>query len=55
VSRAPGADVVPARAWLVLILAATANILPAMNLSIMNVVYPEIQEAFPDVSPAQLS
>jgi EmrB/QacA subfamily drug resistance transporter len=36
-------------------LAATANVLPAMNLSIMNVVYRDVQEAFPDVSPAQLS
>jgi EmrB/QacA subfamily drug resistance transporter len=55
VSQAPPLDSVPARAWVVLLLAATANVLPAMNLSIMNVVYRDIQEAFPDVSAAQLS
>ena len=38
-----------------LILAATASVLPAMNLSIMNVVYRDVQEAFPHVSSAQLS
>jgi EmrB/QacA subfamily drug resistance transporter len=39
----------------VLVLAATANVLPAMNLSIMNVVYRDVQDAFPDVSAAKLS
>jgi EmrB/QacA subfamily drug resistance transporter len=48
-------DTIPTRAWLVLVLAAGANVLPAMNLSIMNVVYPDVQTAFPDVSAAQLS
>ena len=54
-SGAPPSGQVSARAWAVLLLAATANILPAMNLSIMNVIYRDIQEEFPDVSPAQLS
>jgi EmrB/QacA subfamily drug resistance transporter len=55
VSGAPPTVQVSTRAWVVLLLAATANILPAMNLSIMNVIYRDIQEEFPDVSPAQLS
>ena len=58
-SSSPGApgepDVISARAWLVLILAATSSVLPSMNLSIMNVVYRDVQDAFPDVSAAQLS
>jgi hypothetical protein len=54
VSEAPPTDQISAHAWVVLLLAAAANVLPAMNLSIMNVVYRDIQEAFPDVSAGQL-
>jgi EmrB/QacA subfamily drug resistance transporter len=48
-------DHIGARAWTVLILAGVSSALPSMNLSIMYVVYPDIQHAFPDASSAQMS
>ena len=59
-SRAVGAesahtDTVSRRAWFVLLLAGMAAVLPAINLSVMYVLYPEIQKAFPDVSAARMS
>ena len=40
---------------MVLVLSGIASVLPSINLSVMYVLYPEIQEAFPDASSAQLS
>ncbi|HEX7096938.1 MAG TPA: MFS transporter [Acidimicrobiales bacterium] len=46
---------VPRRAWVVLWLAGLSSALPALNLSVMYVLYPEIEDAFPGVSAARLS
>jgi EmrB/QacA subfamily drug resistance transporter len=48
-------DVISRRAWTVLVLAGVGSMLPAINLSVMYVVYPEIARAFPSVTSAQLS
>lgn len=52
---APIDTTIPRRAWTVLLLAGAATMLPAVNLSIMYVVYPEVARAFPSVSNASLS
>ena len=43
------------RAWRVLIVAGIAQMMPSINLSIMYVVYPELQREFTDVSAGTLS
>jgi EmrB/QacA subfamily drug resistance transporter len=48
-------DTISRRAWMILFLAGVGSMLPAVNLSIMYVVYPEIAVAFPGTSNAQLS
>ena len=45
----------PARGWAVLSLIGIATALTGINLSVMYVVYPEIQQAFPEASSAQTS
>lgn len=54
VERAAEAEV-PDRAWLVLLLACMAGFAGALDLSIVFVVFPEIEDAFPDASTALLS
>ncbi len=48
-------DRIPRRVWWVIIVAGLSQVLPAANLSIMYVVYPEIQRAFPAVGSGALS
>ena len=48
-------DQISRRVWLVVIIAGIATTLPSINLSIMYVVYPEIQRAFPKVGQGPLS
>jgi len=43
------------RVWLVVVVAGIATMLPSVNLSIMYVVYPEIEKAFPHVGTGSLS
>jgi len=46
---------VPSRAWAVLALACTAGFAGALDLSVVFVAFPEIEDAFPDASTASLS
>ena len=48
-------DHISRRVWLVVIIAGISTMLPSANLSIMYVVYPEIERAFPGVGKGQLS
>jgi hypothetical protein len=52
---APGPEPIPSHAWRILVVAGLGSTLPAITLSVMYVVYPELQKAFPGVSSAQLS
>jgi NTE family protein len=51
----PATDRIPRRVWWVIIVAGLSQVLPSANLSIMYVVYPEIERAFPDVGKGTLS
>jgi EmrB/QacA subfamily drug resistance transporter len=51
----PATDEISRRVWLVVIIAGVATMLPSVNLSIMYVVYPEIEKAFPSVGKGSLS
>ncbi len=48
-------DQISRRVWAVVLVAGICQILPSANLSIMYVVYPEIETAFPDVGKGALS
>lgn len=48
-------DEVDARAWLTLVIAATAGFMVALEITIISVAFPRIREAFPSSSPATLS
>lgn len=43
------------RTWRILLLTGVATMVPSINLSVMYVVYPEIQKAFPRASAGELS
>lgn len=48
-------DIELRRAWRVLLLAGLGSMIPAVNLSVMYVVYPELQREFTGVSAGELS
>jgi EmrB/QacA subfamily drug resistance transporter len=48
-------DTVERRAWVVLLLACTAGFAGALDLSVVFVAFPDIEDAFPDASTALLS
>ena len=49
------AETISPRAWRVLVLGSLCSFVTALNLSIMNVAFPDLRRSFPDVSAAQLS
>lgn len=51
----PSSDQLSRRVWAVIIVAGISQLLPSANLSIMYVVYPEIEKAFPDIGKGALS
>lgn len=52
---APSEPEVPKRAWVVLLLACMAGFAGALDLSVIFVAFPDIEDAFPDASTALLS
>ena len=48
-------DVVPRRAWIVLLVVSVATFQSVMSLSIMNVAMPDLQRSFPGVAFSTLS
>jgi hypothetical protein len=48
-------EVISPRAWRVLVLGSLCSFITALNLSIMNVAFPDLRRSFPDVSAAELS
>jgi EmrB/QacA subfamily drug resistance transporter len=51
----PAAGTISRRAWRVLVLGSLCSFITALNLSIMNVAFPDLRRSFPDVSAAELS
>jgi EmrB/QacA subfamily drug resistance transporter len=53
--RTSATEVISRRAWRVLVLGSLCSFITALNLSIMNVAFPDLRRSFPDVSAAELS
>lgn len=51
----PAFDVIPRRAWLVLAFVSMASVQNPLSQSILNIAFPKLLEAFPDVSAATMS
>jgi EmrB/QacA subfamily drug resistance transporter len=49
------AEAISPHAWRVLVLGSLCSFITALNLSIMNVAFPDLRRSFPDVSAAELS
>jgi EmrB/QacA subfamily drug resistance transporter len=53
--RSSPPEAISPRAWRVLVLGSLVSFITALNLSIMNVAFPDLRRSFPDVSAAELS
>jgi EmrB/QacA subfamily drug resistance transporter len=53
--RGGAADAISPRAWRVLVLGSLCSFITALNLSIMNVAFPDLRRSFPEASSAELS
>jgi EmrB/QacA subfamily drug resistance transporter len=53
--RGSTAEAISPRAWRVLVLGSLCSFITALNLSIMNVAFPDLRRSFPEVSAAELS